>query len=89
MGIVKRKKVKKEKGKNVNAQSSNFQVQCSKFNVLRRNQALTECTDMTDAQEAQRPGSLGTHRKIPPKASTLVLPVGRGGISEIHLRITK
>ena len=66
-----------------------LQVQCSKFNVPRRNQALTECTDMTDAQEAQRPGGLGTHRKTPPKASTLVLPVGRGVISEIHLRITK
>ena len=64
-----------------------LQVQCSKFNVPRRNQALTE--DMTDAQEAQRLGGLGTHRKIPPKASTLVLLVGRGVISEIHLRITK
>ncbi|WP_294314093.1 hypothetical protein, partial [Prevotella sp. F0091] len=66
-----------------------LKVQTSKFNVPRRNQALTECTDMTDAQEAQRPGGLGTHRKTPPKASTLVLPVGRGVISEIHLRITK
>ena len=72
-----------------NVPSSMFQVQCSKFNVLRRNQALTECTDMRDAQEAQRPGGLGTHRKTPPKASTLVFPVGRGVVSEMHLRITK
>ena len=54
--------------------SLTLKVQTSKFNVPRRNQALTEFTDMTDVQEAQRLGGLGTHRKTHQKFQPLFSP---------------